>query len=129
MSLFHRFHCHSKHDCKQSGIHHFTCLFGHEVSIETFFGHTQYGCFLCLQNSDEEEEEQKDEDDEKKDEECERAEVSVSVKDLINLPKQNLHMLKQTRLEGITGTPDERCKDGLQCLRKVGNVVPSNTLN
>lgn len=72
----------------------------------------------CYQNSDEEDDEQKD-GEQTTEEERARAEVSVSVKDLINPPKQDLHMLKQTRLEGITGTPDERCKDGLQCLRKV----------
>ena len=61
---------------------------------------------------------QSSEEEEEGDEES-RSEFSVSVKDLMQAPRGNLHPVRRTRLEGITGTPDERCKDGLQCIRKV----------
>ncbi|XP_076460527.1 erythroid differentiation-related factor 1-like isoform X2 [Babylonia areolata] len=48
----------------------------------------------------------------------ERSEFSVSVKDLMAAPRGNLQAPRRVNLEGITGTPDERCKDGLQCIRK-----------
>ena len=47
----------------------------------------------------------------------------MSVKDLMNPPRGNMHPVRRARLEGITGTPDERCQDGLQCLRRVCDRV------
>ena len=82
---------------------------GHQ--LESLILTPQPKCFeLVLQSSEDEEEDR---------EEGDRSEVSVSVKDLMNPPRGNMQTVRRARLEGITGTPDERCQDGLQCLRRV----------
>ncbi|KAK7498450.1 hypothetical protein BaRGS_00010404, partial [Batillaria attramentaria] len=61
--------------------------------------------------------EQSSESDEESEAEC-QAEMSVQVKELFQRHDVNKTPHKRVRLEGITGTPDERCQDGLQYLRK-----------
>lgn len=47
-----------------------------------------------------------------------QAEMSVQVKELFQRHDINKTPTRRIRLEGISGTPDERCQDGLQYLRK-----------
>ncbi|KAL8603667.1 hypothetical protein ACOMHN_017164 [Nucella lapillus] len=82
----------------------------------------------CLQLLDDKEHAESSEEEGEEEGEEERAEFSVSVKDLMASPRGNLQAPRRVHLEGITGTPDERCKDGLQCLRKTVDcfVIPGD---